>query len=206
MTGVNRRTNNIKEYLESEKGNKELNDFVRRMQEIERRKKEMIETDYYVKWLEAFTETYPRFTDSTWLYHSDKISEDDNKNVESLDKFFNAIEEFADKHYIPYAQCENGISYYIKYNEKIYEIGLIVGQGAVCYCNTIGIDNSVISVDFEEFAMPKDKTLIRTSLIENQLQRIEDLLKQIYSSSLNMPLYAIQNRVQKVLEELKEKK
>ena len=182
-------------------------DFIEKFQEKERQKMQLVEKTDYIKWLEKFTKEHPSFSDDTWLYKQDEISKDDYANVCKISTFFSAIENFADKNYIQGIPCDWGKYYSIEYNKKVYEIGTIVGQGAVSFCNTKDINKEANIIKFEEISNPSNETIIRNALIENQLERIDDLFKILVNNkNLNIPIEAIIARSDKILTDLKNNK
>lgn len=204
----------FKEVCKTEEGEKRITSFLERIKREEKEKKELVEKTDYIKWLESFTKKYPDFSDDTWLYKQDEISKEDYANVSKLSTFFSVISDFADKYYIAAHACDwgSGLSYFIKYNEIVYEIGTIVGQGAVSYCcvtdydrNLTAVGDSIV-INFEEIANPLEITRVRAALVENQLERIDDLFNILANNkTLNIPIEAIIERSDKVLKELKEK-
>lgn len=191
-------TEEEKEYMEK---------FWKEIEERERQKKELVEKTDYIKWLENFTKEHPSFSDDTWLYRQDEISKEDYANVCKISRFFSAIERYADKNYISGIPYCRGQYYSIEYNGKVYEIGTIIGQGAVSFCNTEDVDKEATVIKFEELANPSGATRVRTALIENQLKRINDLFNNLVNNkNLNIPIEAIIARSEKVLTELKKKR
>lgn len=180
--------------------------FYERFQEEERQKRELIEKDDYIKWLENFTKEHPMFSDDTWLYKQDEISKEDYANVVKISTFFSLIEEFADTNYISGIPCDCGESYCIEYNGKVYEIGTVVGQGAISFCNTENIDKGANIIKFEELADPSEITCIRTTDIHTEIYRIDNLFNELVNNKkLNIPIDAIITRANKVIAELKKK-
>lgn len=192
---------------ETNEERQELKSFWEKLEEREKQKKEMIEKTDYIKWLEAFTKEHPSFSDDTWLYKQDEISKEDYENVCKISTFFSAIERFADRNYISGTPYDYGESYCIEYNGKVYEIGTVVGQGAVSFCNTEDINKEAIVINFKELATPFAITKIRTESIEKQLKKIDELFNTLVKDEkLNIPIEAIIARTDKVLTELKKKR
>lgn len=180
--------------------------FFEELEEEEKRKKEMIDAPNYIKWLENFVKEHPQFSDDTWLYKQDEISSEDYENVCRISTFFSAISDFANANYIEGTYCDYGQYYLIEYNGKVYEIGTIVGQGAVSFCNTQDVNNEATVIKFEELANPSSAIRVRTVLVENQLARIDDLFRNLINNKeLNISIEAIAKRVNKALEELEKK-
>ena len=98
------------------------------------------------------------------------------------------------------------MSYYIEYNGKVYEIGTVIGQGAVSFCNTEDINKEATVINFQELANPFAITKLRTESIEKQLKRIDELFNVLVKDEkLNIPIGAIIERAEKVVTELKKK-
>jgi len=183
-----------------------MKNYWEEIEERERQKKDLVEKTDYIKWLEKFTKEHPSFSDDTWLYKQDEISKDDYANVCKISTFFSVIERFADKNYFAGIPCDYGMSYYIEYNGKVYEIGTVIGQGAVSFCNTEDINKEATVINFQELANPFAITKLRTESIEKQLKRIDELFNVLVKDEkLNIPIGAIIERAEKVVTELKKK-
>lgn len=195
-----------KKWLETEEGKKYIEEFKTKIERLESKRREVINTDNYIKWLEEFTKEHPTFNDQNWLYRPEEISKEDNQKVDMLSTFYSAIDVYARANYIYPTPCDFGGYYSIGYNGKVYEIGLLIGQGALTFCNTNDVNKNVSVIPFEEIANPTSETIIRTALIENQLSRIDDLFEALCASKLGIPIEAMIDWTNKVLEELKNKK
>jgi len=183
-----------------------MKNYWEEIEERERQKKDLVEKTDYIKWLEKFTKEHPSFSDDTWLYKQDEISKEDYANVCKISTFFSVIERFADKNYFAGIPCDYGMSYYIEYNGKVYEIGTVIGQGAVSFCNTEDINKEATVINFQELANPFAITKLRTESIEKQLKRIDELFNVLVKDEkLNIPIGAIIERAEKVVTELKKK-
>lgn len=181
-------------------------DVIAEYQEKEKQKRELVEKTDYITWLEKFTNEHPSFSDNTWLYSQNEISKEDYANVCKLDMFFSVIYEFADNNYIDGIPCDYGEYYIIEYNGKMYEIGTVIGQGAVSFCNTKDVNKEENLIKFEEIANPPGEIRMRTALIDNQLERIDELFDILLNNKkLNIPVYAIITRANKVLKDIKKK-
>ena len=98
-------------------------------------KKELVSNDNYILWLENFTSVYKSFSDDSWLYKPEELSEVDAKNVERLSLFFEALSEYCAKYYIN-TSCNEEFEaerINIRHNGVGYQIGCVVGQGAYVY-------------------------------------------------------------------------
>lgn len=196
----------FKKFLETDAGKEYREKLVAELKHKNEVRNELVTTERYVKWLEKFTKDNPDFNSDDWLYFPEKISKYDSDNVDLLCEFYSVIENYAMSNYIYRTPCDWGGYYSIRYNGKVYEIGLLVGQGAVNFCSTSNINEKAYVINFEEIAKPTEETLVRTTLIENQLERIGHLIDELCLSKLEIPVQAIIDRLEKVKNNLKEKR
>ena len=109
------------------------------------RVQEMLSCDSYINWLNDFTLKYSRFNSDDWLYFPNEISKDDLENVDNLYLFYSGLRDYAYENSINSVECNYGDFYKIKYDEIGYEVGIMVGQGAIFFCNRVKIyDNDFI--------------------------------------------------------------
>ncbi len=190
----------------SNKNEKMSNEFGGYIQEYIRKKdrmKELVISEEYIKWLEEFTKKHPTFNDNEWLYFPEKISKEDNEMVQILSEFFSYIENFADNHYI-YPSGQVREEYYsIEYNDKVYEIGVVVGQGAICFCNTKDVDEDARIIPYSEILNPTYTKTLKEN-VEHNLDELENFLKTL--NTRKVPLGAIEQKIRVVLSELKKEK
>ena len=187
----------------NEKMSKQTDSYIQQYIRKKDRMKELVLSQEYIKWLEKFTKKHPTFDDKEWLYFPEKISKEDNAMVELLSEFFGVIEDFADNYYI-YPNGQAHEEYYtIEYNGKRYEIGVVVGQGAICFCNTKDVDEDAQVIPYSEILNP---TYIKTlkENVEHNLDELENFLKTL--NTRNIPLKAIEQKTRVVLGELKKEK
>lgn len=145
---------------------KTINNGAERLIKLKKRRKEekekLISNYDYISWLEKFTTLYEKFSDDSWLYKSEELSEEDNANVNILWLFFEAISDYCNKYYIDISsdrgdeeECVN-----IRHNGIGYQFGLVCGQGSYVYVkrkipeeNAIAFDdilNDSVPMDFED--------------------------------------------------------
>ena len=126
--------------------------------------KELISNEDYISWLEKFTIEHPYFDDEYWQYFPEEITDNDLKNVQNLNLFFQAIEHYAQKNYI-FPNTDNSEFFYsIKHNKIGYEIGLIPGQGTVFFCQKTKARKSFI--DFKNILNKKQKNYSKIKLLK----------------------------------------
>lgn len=195
----------FKKFLETDAGKEYREKLVAELKHKNEVRNKLVTTEDYVKWLEKFTKDNPDFNSDQWLYFPEKISKYDSDNVDLLCEFYSVIESYAMKNYIYPTPCDWGGYYSIRYNGKVYEIGLLMGQGAFNFCRTSNINEKAYVINFEEIANPNEEILVRTALIEKQLGRIDNLIEELCSNEIEIPIKAIIEKLDKVECDLKEK-
>ena len=63
-------------------------------------KDEMFSDYDYINWLESFTDTYAHFSEDSWCYKKDDISEEDLEKVKDLHLLLEGIEDYCNRNYI----------------------------------------------------------------------------------------------------------
>ncbi len=190
--------------LDTDEGKKRMQKFIDEEREKAKQARELITKESYIKWLEGFVKKHPTFDDDNWLYTPEKITEEDNKNVNLLCSFYRGIDQFAEENYISSTPCEFGDFYSIEYNGKIYEIGLVIGQGAVTFCNTVDVSKEVNIIHFEDIANPTMAISVRTASINSKLNKINELFDELIKDGV--PTNVVIARAEKIVRELKSKK
>lgn len=132
------------------------------IEELNRKKEEArkLISDYdYINWLEKFTNVHPSFSDDKWLYFPEKISKEDYSNVEKIVPFFEILQKYCNTFLIETnVEAEFSTnSIHIKHNNIGYEVGLVVGQGAVVYISREEItEKSIEFTSIMNDVPPKD--------------------------------------------------
>lgn len=110
----------------------------------------LISNDEYMRWLEKFTLSYPRFSDYDWLYYPERLTEDDYNRVRELCYFFDGIVDYAERKGLTIKKDENEAELLVKFNGVGYEIGLVVGQGSFMYVLRRDISQNEPFIDFND--------------------------------------------------------
>lgn len=189
-------------YLHTPEGKKSLEKAAKKIMEEEknrkRRIKEIITGGEYILWLEKFTIKHTRFSDNDWLYCPEEISEEDRKGLEELNLFYQGIAEYADKNFIFPSSCDFGNYYCVKFGNIGYEIGIMVGQGTLFFCNRISMENK----EFIDFAdIQNDKEQPKTKLINNRLEELSLLINNLAEE---VPLAVIEETARNTFKEIVE--
>lgn len=157
---------------------------------------ELISNTDYIDWIYEYTEKNGGFTDQTRIRNNPKIPKEEQENIDKLLYFFEGITEYANENYL-YPNNDNGIYYTIIYNNISYEIGVIVGQGTVCFCTrSTKKDNAI---DFNDI-LKKNKPE-RTEIINNKLIELQNYLDSLINKDI--PVEALTETTQKVLQKVK---
>ena len=108
--------------------------FFQLLKEKEEAEKQTISNYDYISWLEQFTQSYGVFSEDSWLYKKEELSDGNYAKVETLRLFFNAISNYCRKFHIN-IECQGELfeNVHIKHNNVGYELGLVVDQGSYVY-------------------------------------------------------------------------
>lgn len=157
---------------------------------------ELISNNEYMLWLENFTNNKTVFCDDEWIYFPDKLSKQDNENVDKLNLLYYALERYASDNSINYSGDDYEMYYMIKFNNTGYKIGVSHGQGSRYFCERVGID------DFSKYISFKD---LQNNIKRKQinLQGLSDLINYLYEE--NIPLDEISNTAEKTIQKIKHK-
>lgn len=185
--------NAILKYMETEECKKRLEKWDQELitkEKIEEEKiKKMFSDTEYISWLNEFTIKHSEFSDNTWLYFPEKISENDREHVNDLHLLFEGIEEYANRNYLFPTPNEWGEYYSIKYNNIGFNIGVAFGQGTLFYCERT--DAFEKAIEFEDIL--NNKSFERITIINN---KFEDLSQKIIELiELGIPIQVIQEKI-----------
>lgn len=104
----------------------------------------------YLEWINQFTQNKKGFFDDDWIYFPEQISDSDKENVEKLWLFYEGISGYADLNNIYPLQCDFGNFYKIRLDKIGFEIGVLIGQEAVFFCNKVAVKNEQEFIDFND--------------------------------------------------------
>ena len=150
----------------------------------------------YINWIYDYTEKNGGFTDQTRIRNKNKPPKEEQENIDKLLYFFEGIAEYANRNYL-YPNNDNGIYYIITYNGISYEIGIIIGQGTICFCTRSTKKDNVI--DFNDIL--NNNKSERTESIDNKLIELQNYLNSLINE--NIPVEALTETTQKVLQKVK---
>ena len=83
---------------------------------------------------------------------------------------------------------------------KPLKCGIIVGQGAINFCNTVDVDEDAITILYSEMVKPTYTKTLKEN-VEYNLEQIEKLFNELIKK--NIPWQAIQQKTKILLKELK---
>lgn len=162
-------------------------DYLKMLKNNDEKSKEIISNTDYLKWLERFTIEHQSFTDDTWLCFPEKISKEDHEMVNSLHLLYEGIDLYAKKNYIYPTECEFGGYYRIKLDNVGYEVGMLVGQGTLFFCNRTPINKDLEYIDFNDIIGNKKKDNV--DIITRQLEDLSNRVLELYKKGI--PLDAL---------------
>ena len=170
--------------------------------------KKMMSSTKYIQWLIKFTKDKEGFSDDDWLYFPEKINDTDKENVEMLSLFYKGIEKYAEKNYIYPTPCSFGNYYKVRFNKYGFEIGILIGQGTVFFCNKTPIENENDFIDFFRIMIGKDQN--NTKKTKASLDSLSQTIINIHESGIPIEaiIETIDNTIEKISfkEEIKSKK
>lgn len=103
--------------------------------EIERQtllKKKMVEDNQYIEWVKHFATEYCFF--DTLLVEIEELSLDDVSYLSQLGILFQLLESYASKRYISSLEDEHGMSYFCRYGDAVYQVGVDSSNEEVYFC------------------------------------------------------------------------
>ena len=159
---------------------------------------EILSNTDYIKWLDKFTIEHSNFSDDDWLYFPEKISKEDLEKVNNLHLMYRGIEKYASENYMYPTNCDFGNFYNIKLENSGFEIGILVGQGTLFFCNRVQIENQKDFIDFNDIL--NNKTNDNLTTIKNKLNELSNFISSLYKSGV--PLEAIINTLDNTLNEM----
>lgn len=166
---------------------------IERIIENENTKKDMILNDSYIKWLEKFTEEYQNFEDNSFLYCPEEVSKEDYTKVETLGLFFDLVDDYAKKNYIYAQESDFGAYYTLKYNDIIFEISVVSGQGVVFGCDRIeDVEKTLVNViDYND--LKENKESDKAKFVKEVITDLSAKLAEVIT--LGVPIEAIEDCV-----------
>ena len=99
----------------------------------------------YFKWLYKYSKNNSSFDDSN--DYSQKQTAENQKNISLVSDLYETIKNYADNQDISSIKLKNKFftieSYYIKYLDKIYNVGVITEERIIFYCSKITEPNNI---------------------------------------------------------------
>lgn len=120
------------------------------------------------------------------LYFSEQITKLDYENVNNLHTLFEGIELYAKKNYIYPTKCDFGVYYNIKLDGISYEIGMLVGQGTLFFCNRKPLNKDLEYIDFSDIMSDKKKDGV--DVITQQLKDLSNKVLELHKKGFHLRL------------------
>lgn len=182
--------------LESPEGEKIiekiLDEYVESEKITDEKIKKLISSTDYIKWLDNFTKKHPNFDINNGLSNLGKIDEQDKKNVDDLYLMYSAVDRYARKNYIYPIPCNFGGYYKVKLDDNGFEIGKLIGQGTLYFCNRVQIEKGEEFIDFNDII--NDKKYDGVDKIKNNLDELSKEIVLLFEES-NISLDEITNKL-----------
>ena len=156
----------------------------------------------YLEWLCKFTQDKEGFSNDDWLYFPELIKDSDKENVEKLCLFYEGIDKYARQNHIYPTQCEFGNFYKIRLNEIGFEIGILIGQGTVFFCNKVSAEKEEEFIDFNDIMTGKKQEQL--DQINANLVSLSNMVVTAYESGV--PIEAITYTLENTIKEITSQK
>ena len=175
-----------------------LMELKNRISEIEIGVNKIISSEDYILWLTEFSKKYSDFSNDSWLYSHKNIDEKDSINVEKLNLLYNAIENYANKNFISPIKDNEGQYYSIHYNNIGYNVGIIMYQGSLYFCQrTYPNENSINFKDIME-----NKKQPKTDFYNHKLAEFTEKIKDLVE--IGIPIELIQSVINNEIGNIKQ--
>lgn len=196
----------ISKEIETPEGKAKISKWVAEYIEKENVKSENIKVimsnTNYLEWLCKFTQDKEGFSNDDWLYFPELIKDSDKENVEKLCLFYEGIDKYARQNHIYPTQCEFGNFYKIRLNEIGFEIGILIGQGTVFFCNKVSVEKEEEFIDFNDIMTGKKQEQL--DQINANLVSLSNMIVTAYESGV--PIEAITYTLENTIKEITSQK
>jgi len=160
--------------------------------------KEIISSTKYFEWLKEFTKDKDYFGDDDWQYSPEELSDTDRKNVENLRFLYEGIDKYAIENHIYPTKFGYGYFYGIRLDESAFEIGIMIGQGASCFCKKVQVDDESRFINFNDIINNKKNEQV--DFINTKLNEIRDMILSTYN--IGVPIEAINGTLKDTIGEI----
>lgn len=154
----------------------------------------------YINWLVSFTNINPIISDDYYRFFKNKLAKNDHKNVDKLSLLYYGIESYATMNHIYPFYDKETITYKIKINDVGFEIGVLVGKGAIFFCNRVTILNENEFLDFNDIV--NHKKLVEAERIDEKLNLLFESIMKAYENGV--PFRSIADTLYNALAKIKE--
>lgn len=164
--------------------------------------KDIISNTNYIDWIYKFTQDKDKFFSDDWLYFPEKISEIDRDNVEKLCLLYKAIDNYSQQNYIYPISCNFGNYYRVKFNDFVFEIEILVGQGIIFFFNKGSLEVDKDFIDFNNVMIGK-----KQENVDQINVTLDSLSSMVTTASENgVPIEAIVNTLDNTIKKITSKK
>lgn len=164
--------------------------YAKHIDESNLRISEIIANEEYINWLLNFTSEYEIFSDDSWLYCPEEISQYDYEKVSHLCNFFEAVESYANMNYLAANETQFGHTYSIAYKDVFLEVGVAVGQGTTFYISRKNEATSAIA--FSDIQAGKKTT--RAKQIDTLFTRLEGVVDELSQAQVSSNMVLVKTK------------
>ena len=179
-------------WLERQQSQNEFERAVRRIQNFD--------VIRYMEWIERFTQKQSLFYSddaSDVDEFEDNVTKTDIINISKLERLYDVVNNYANSNYIYPKSLSHGKFYYIQYNDKIYEIGIISSNNKVISCELKKDIDITECIEIHDIISPSKHVTQRKETIEKEIKKLSDLVDELVENGI--PYGAIRSEVNKAI-------
>lgn len=155
-------------------------DYCKQIEKQSMLKKEILADNQYMEWIKHFVSEYGFF--DTLLSETDDVSLKDASYLSRLGVLFHLLESYASRRYISSLEDENGRSYFLRYDDVVYQVGVDVSRENVYFC-VLGGKNVDASVIFSFDAVQKEAQEMDSNVyVREELKGLSSYIQTLKSS------------------------
>lgn len=179
-----------------------IDDFFKNLEFESKEEKKLLKNDNYLNWLKGFIKKYGGFYDIQSDYFINNASINDGENIKKIKYLFSIISEYASNNYIYANDKDCDISYYVKYKDFTFLIGMMYGEERIYYCNKIMDKKEHKYIDLD---------LVRKNISDSNKDKYDSILNDL-TKTINgiidegVPINAIEDTVKNSIINHKKKK
>ena len=181
--------------LQSLEGKKIIESFLLELVRKNEKAKDMVSNLDYINWMKKFSSQYPTtiYNDEIWFSGITKVSEQDKEKIRQLSYFYRGIKNWASQNLIYpeeiYENAHFGYYYNIQLNGEGFQVGILHGQGSICYYEKVAVVNKENFIDFQDILI--DKHIDRLDEYNNYIDLLYAFIHTLYNCGISLQDIAV---------------